>query len=331
MIVRRDALCAAALAVLMPMSTLAQADPTPQSGGVRPDVIYGDDDRLDLWQSSNQALKDLADSTAALFQGSGVSMSEDGKTANLATHSYGDSYGLCDDEPFKEQSAGAFCSGSLVGPDTMMTAGHCIRSAEACKTTKFVFGFGIAKEGGKTPDKVGSSEVYGCAELIGREEVGTGADWALVKLDRTVTNHKVLKVNRSGAPAKGTPLVVIGHPAGLPTKIAGGASVRDHKNGYFTANLDTYGGNSGSAVFNAVTGQIEGILVRGENDYVYDSEKQCRRSNVCTADGCRGEDVTAIGALVGRIPTGAGESLRAFSENGDTLQSLKGMSGEASR
>lgn len=36
-------------------------------------------------------------------------------------------------------------------------------------------------------------------------------------------------------------------PAGLPTKIAGGATMRDASpNGYYVANLDTYGGNSGS-------------------------------------------------------------------------------------
>src|SRR6185295_6557109 len=96
-------------------------------------------------------------------------------------------------------------------------------------------------------------------------------------------------------------IIVIGHPAGLPTKVAGGAAVRDEKPaGYFTANLDTYGGNSGSAVFNAVTGLVEGILVRGENDYVW--KGSCRVSNVCTNEGCRGEDVTKVSALADIIP-----------------------------
>jgi len=65
--------------------------------------------------------------------------------------------------------------------------------------------------------------------------------------------------------------------------------------GYFVANLDTYGGNSGSAVFNAKTGVIVGILVRGENDYIYQGD--CRVSNVCQATGCRGEDVTKLSAV----------------------------------
>src|SRR5205814_1482337 len=112
---------------------------------------------------------------------------------------------------------------------------------------------------------VPAAEVYGCKELLGREQVGTGADWALIRLDRAVVGHQPLKINASGSIEKGTEIVVIGHPAGLPTKVAGNAAVRDaSKEGFFVANLDTFGGNSGSAVFNAKTGQIEGILVRGE-------------------------------------------------------------------
>jgi hypothetical protein len=77
--------------------------------------------------------------------------------------------------------------------------------------------------------------------------------------------------------------------------------VRDaSKPGFFVANLDTYGGNSGSAVFNAATGLVEGILVRGEQDYVQKGD--CRVSNVCPADGCRGEDVTKIAAVADKIP-----------------------------
>ncbi len=86
---------------------------------------------------------------------------------------------------------------------------------------------------------------------------------------------------------------MIGHPTGIPTKVAGGAFVRDNSNDkFFVANLDTFGGNSGSAVVNSETGVVEGILVRGENDYV--TEGGCSVPQVCTMDGCRGEDVTRI-------------------------------------
>lgn len=258
-------------------------------------VIYGSDDRVDLWQVDDAKTRRLADSTVALFDAGDVAA--DGK---LSLQNYGERMGLCKEEPFFDQPMGAFCSGSLVAPDVIMTAGHCVRSAENCAGIKFVFGFAVAEKG-KNPVGVPAGEVYGCKELIGREQVNDGADWALVRLDRKVTGHAPLKLNMSGKIAEHAPVLVIGHPAGLPTKVAGGANVRDaSKPGFFVANLDTYGGNSGSAVFNAETGLVEGILVRGENDYVYNGG--CRVSNKCENGACRGEDVTKIANVVDKLP-----------------------------
>ena len=270
------------------------------SAQVDPKVIYGDDNRVDLYQVKDQKILKLADSTVALFEGAGISVDPATQVAKLPTESYGEGMSLCKEEPFYDQVNGAFCSGSLVAPDVIMTAGHCVKSQDACAGVKFVFGFAV-KKAGQMPLSVPAGEVYSCAKLLGREQVNSGADWALVKLDRPVKGHTPLVLNKKGEPANKAPLFVIGHPAGLPTKVAGGATVRDAApKGYFVANLDTYGGNSGSAVFNAVTGLVEGILVRGENDYVW--KGNCQVSNKCPADGCRGEDVTEVGAVLATLP-----------------------------
>ncbi|MBI5201053.1 MAG: trypsin-like peptidase domain-containing protein [Elusimicrobia bacterium] len=310
----------AILAAGLAANTYAQSNPRP----VHPNVIYGSDDRLDIWQVKNARVLALADSTVALFQGSDVtSDAQDSSKSSLGVENYGERMGLCKNEPFYEQPMGAFCSGSLVAPDIIMTAGHCVRSESACAGTKFVFGFAV-KAKGEYPTGVPTGEVYSCAKLIGREEIGTGADWALVRLDRKVTGHKPLELNRSGVLKKGTPMFVIGHPAGLPTKVAGGATVRDETpNGFFVANLDTYGGNSGSAVFNGVTGQVEGILVRGETDYVY--RGSCRVSNQCTNESCRGEDVTKISSVFPNLPEPAAK--RALQTPGETAITLLGQAG----
>jgi V8-like Glu-specific endopeptidase len=268
------------------------------SAQFRPNVIYGQDTRQDLYQVKDPTLLALADSTIALFQASDVTI-QDG-AAQLRTQNYGEAYGLCKEEPFFSQGVGAFCSGSLVAPDVIMTAGHCVPSADECAGIKFVFGFDVKKEG-VMPDSVPESQVYGCKELIGREQNGHGADWALVRLDRKVADHQPVKLNLAGTIVNGAPVMVIGHPAGLPTKLAGGAHVRDASpDGYFVANLDTYGGNSGSPVFNESTGLVEGVLVRGENDFVQKGD--CQVSNVCPVDGCRGEDVTKIANVAPKIP-----------------------------
>ena len=63
--------------------------------------------------------------------------------------------------------------------------------------------------------------------------------------------------------------------------------------------LDTYGGNSGSPVFNAATHEVEGILVRGETDFT--SNGTCNVSLVCPTSGCRGEDVTRATEFAGLL------------------------------
>lgn len=288
----------------------------PAAAQVDEQVIYGSDDRIDLYQTTNAKLLSLADSTVALMPSAWITA--EGPISRLATQAYGPSQELCKDEPFYDQITAAFCSGSLVAPDIIMTAGHCITNDSICADTQFVFGFAV-KEKDKMPLTVATSDVYGCMKLLGRERNDLGADWALIKLDRPVTGHEVLRLNLTGVIEKNTPLLVIGHPSGLPTKIAGGAEVRDaSKDGFFVANLDTYGGNSGSAVFNAQNGLVEGILVRGENDFV--PRGSCNVSYVCPADACRGEDVTRVSAVTDRLP-GAQHRSRVV-EMGPTFASL---------
>ena len=72
--------------------------------------------------------------------------------------------------------------------------------------------------------------------------------------------------------------------------------------GYFVANLDTYGGNSGSPIINAATGMLEGILVRGATDFVIDNVENCFRSNVYSNTGGRGEDVTKATVFAPHVP-----------------------------
>jgi len=268
--------------------------------------IYGSDDRQDYFQVS-EARRKLADSTVSFFKAADVA--QDGR---LTLENFGEKVQLCKNEPFREQTVGAFCSGSLVAPDLVMTAGHCVKTSLDCAGTKMVFGYAI-KEKGKNPVGVAPSEVYSCKGIVTRDQDDSGADYAIIKLDRPVPNHEPLPVNRNGGLTEGTKLFVIGHPVGLPLKVAGGASVRNIFNyaGYFNANLDTYGGNSGSAVFNEATGLIEGILVRGGTDFEVKNPlfgAKCRSSVKVSDAGGRGEDVTSVSQVLKYIPLPGQES-----------------------
>ncbi len=260
-------------------------------------LIYGDDNRLENYQAST-ALQLLAASTVALVDASDLTSSSTGQQI-LSGENFGSAYNLCASEPFREQTSGAFCSGSLVGPDTVITAGHCITDANGCAKVRFVFDFAL-NQAGVERKSFSANDVYGCKQIVARDQQSAGPDYAVIKLDRPVVGRTPLKFRKQGVVNVGDDLVVIGHPAGLPQKIAGGAKVRSVQAGFFVANLDTYGGNSGSAVFNLSNGVIEGILVRGDNDFV--SQGSCMVSNRCTDAGCRGEDVTRLDVLARLIP-----------------------------
>lgn len=261
-------------------------------------VIYGVDDRKDIFELTNQQDKDDVESVAALFRDADVTDNGDG-TSTLQTENFGTARNLCQSERFRDQPVGAFCSGFLVAPDIIATAGHCA-DANDVTTIRFVFGFRMLSKT-QAQTVINNADIYSGASLVGRKLTTSGTDWALVRLDRAVANRRVLPIRRTGKIADKQKLHVIGHPVGLPAKFAGGATVRDNQpQAFFVANLDTYGGNSGSPVFNSDTHVVEGILVRGEADFV--SSGNCNVSLVCPNTGCRGEDSTRTAEFENLVP-----------------------------
>ncbi|MBN2212199.1 MAG: trypsin-like peptidase domain-containing protein [Sedimentisphaerales bacterium] len=250
-----------------------------------PAVIYGVDNRLDEYQVTDSLILDAGDATCALM---GSSVLTDLGDSYLIDGSYTladsiqDGWGLpiCPEEPYANQPLAAYCSGSLVAPDIIMTAGHCVDSANI-DTLALVFGFVMLDA--YTPTlEIDKGDVYFGREVIAQ---GQDSDWALVRLDRPVVGHTPRQVRRGGKIGNTQTLLMIGHPCGMPRKYAGGARVRENAHDeYFEANLDAYGGNSGSAVFNATNLTIEGILVAGNPDWQQDGD--CVRSKVCPDSGC---------------------------------------------
>jgi hypothetical protein len=276
----------------------------------RQKVIYGVDNRKDYYQIDDQAeakIKQQCDSIVSLFKNDDLVFSSggEGKQVSLGTSKFGDAYGLCREELFFNQPIGAFCSGFLVADDLVATAGHCVDEDDVTGIS-FVFGYRMNSET-EAQTKISSSDVYRGKEIVGRKLTDDGTDWALVRLDRPVTGHKPFKIRREGKINDQQRVYVIGHPCGLPLKFAAGSRVRNNEQeACFVANLDTYGGNSGSGVFHAgeendpEDGMVEGILVRGETDF--DDVNGCKRSNICPDDKCRGEECTRTTEFAHLVP-----------------------------
>lgn len=279
-----------------------------------PVSIYGTDDRVDYY-AADKVMRKFAESTVAMFAEAALPRDEASGGYKLKNLNLRGKYNLQEGERFGEQPVGAYCSGVLVGEDTVLTAGHCFRPdprGGPCEKVKMVFGYAVTAAG-QMPSTFPAENVYSCKSIVAQKVDDNGADYAIVKLDRKVNGRYPLALNR-GEISRSAKLAVIGYPSGLPVKVATNGSVRSIGEGFFVADLDTFGGNSGSPVFNAQTFKIEGILVRGGVDYVYNSgetkvEDPSRpyahtpgRANVYSQEGGRGEDITMIKEVASLIP-----------------------------
>ncbi len=261
-------------------------------------IIYGTDDRNDIYEVTERRILTNAESVVALVDVSDITDNGNG-TSTLNGTNFGVARNLCQNEPYRNQPTVAFCSGFLVDLSIVATAAHCINENNL-NSVRFVFGFEMS-DANTAETTIDNDEIYQGIRILGRQIGTQGTDWALIQLNRPVLNHSYVRIRRTGKILNNAAIYVIGHPSGLPKKYAGDAAVRDNSpSRYFIANLDTYGGNSGSPVFNAASHELEGILVRGETDFVWNGN--CRVSNVCPDNGCRGEDCTRTTEFEQLIP-----------------------------
>lgn len=276
----------------------------PEADPSQSHVIYGVDDRIEYYQITDAAVRAAADATVALMDSS--YLTRRGSSWDIWTGStLRTGAGVCSSEPYANQPDPGFCSGVMIGSDLIATAGHCVSTSD-CRSTRFVFGFRL-DSAGDVRDTVSQDDVYSCSSIVARS---TGnADYAVVRVDRPIVGRSAVPIRRSGTVASNAPLILMGHPGGIPFKAAGGGTVKGNSAGsYFSANLDSYTGNSGSPVFNANTLEVEGILVRGNDDW--DWTGSCYVSNVCSStNGCPGfEDATRTTEFDQHVPalTGGG-------------------------
>eukprot|EP00002_Diphylleia_rotans_P017172 TRINITY_DN332_c0_g1_i1.p1 TRINITY_DN332_c0_g1~~TRINITY_DN332_c0_g1_i1.p1 ORF type:complete len:401 (-),score=74.31 TRINITY_DN332_c0_g1_i1:228-1430(-) len=268
-------------------------------------VVYGTDNRKEHSEQS-VALKNVGDATVVLMKSNMLSCNAN--TCSALGWSRLTAMDICSTERFSNQYIPGFCSGFLISSNQIATAGHCIRTSSDCSSVRFVFDF-IAPVGGDGTTSFPANNVYRCSSF--KSILDGDVDFAVVTLDRQVTSRTPLQL--ASTPATTTSIYVVGHPSGLPRKYADSATVRSYPTAtpssawYFTADLDTFAGNSGSAVLASSNNDVVGILVRGAPDYVQFVGETCLRVNVCpiqspVSDRCFGEDVTLSRTIQPFVP-----------------------------
>lgn len=237
--------------------------------------IYGKDDRELVTTQSTKEIQELSRSVALIV--STDLLEENFFKTTIKAQTLQETLQMCVDERFSNKSALPGCTGFLIGPDLMATAGHCFQTSEDCMMKKVIFDVDSKKQT-KKGYSVLNSNVFSCQSIVAQSFDGE-SDFTIIKLDRVPKKRPALKLNLKNKIADNARVFMIGHPFGLPLMLSKSAKVNNNTSDLtFTAGLDSFEGNSGSPVFNANTLEVEGILVNGQQDLVLDSKNECYRN-----------------------------------------------------
>jgi hypothetical protein len=234
--------------------------------------IYGKDDRKpvigcgSVGKVSQEDILKLSKSVVAFFPKSALEISPDNKFYVLKRKRLLDrkprscSFGLCLDTPFGNEPSVAFGTGFVIGPNTVITAGH-VTQSDAFNDGFVVFDFI------QDVDKIDASNVYTIKSVLPRKKGFESLEYNVVEVDREFAPiRQSLLINYSNSLKNRAPVFMLGFPSGLPMKVSSGAQALDIDLKGFLTNLDAFSGNSGSPIFND-KGQVEGILISGAIDY----------------------------------------------------------------
>lgn len=265
-------------------------------------AIYGTDEREFVDVRTSSKVKELSESIAMIVSKEVVDRNVFMTKIFANPLSDRDGVNLCRDEKFASHQSVDSCTGFLIGEDLLASAGHCFTSESDCRNKLIAFNV-LAKNEVNDGYKVLSKNIYECKEIVhhGLDNENL-LDYAVIRLKRKVVGRKILKLRSTGSIGSNDKVFMIGHPLGLPQVQSNNAIVNDLRDPhFFKATLDSFFGNSGSPVFNSKTFEVEGILVRGEEDFVQDQSLQCYRNQIYnhdTEDGLRGEVVTKISEIL---------------------------------
>lgn len=276
----------------------AYAGMIPNIEGI--DAIYGKDERSFVDKKSSPKINELSKSIALIISKDVVEKKFNHTQISAKLLRDTDGINLCLDEKFANHHTVNSCTGFLIGEDLVASAGHCFMNATDCDSKLIAFNVKTINEI-QTGYSVSNQNIYECSEIISTVFDAEGTqDYSVIRLKKKVIGLRPLKLRRTGAIKPNDQVFMIGHPMGLPLMATSKALVNDISNShFFKATLDSFEGNSGSPVFNSKTFEVEGILVRGEEDFLQDQSRQCYHYQVYDqgtkeSPTMKGEGVTRI-------------------------------------
>ena len=262
-------------------------------------LVFPPDNRFEANQVQAANYQQAIHATAGMVYEKLLRYDSVSKMFSLVGPSFEERTGACPTHPYAQQPAPILCTGFLIGPRTLVTAGHCMSQSWDCNNNFWVFDYAY-HDGKGAQLQLSYSQIYRCNRVISSEQDSDQKiDYAVIELDRDVSGRTPLRLG-NGWPQISDKVFMPGHGGGLPMKVtAEGTVIGNSHPSFFQASLDALGGNSGSPVIDLKTGLVQGLLVRGGNAPEWKVQEQvskasqssCREEYVCD-DSCSGVEIT---------------------------------------
>ena len=205
-------------------------------------------------------------------------------------------------------------TGYLIGPDAVLTCWHGWRDF-SYEPQVAIFGYAISPSN-NNPSELPAEDIVPIRLYPWirppkpQANSACEGDWVVLRLERPARHTLQGTKTRLTAPQPGRSVYTLGYPCGLPQKMANNATVLSTSHEGFRADLDTYSGNSGSPVFDALTHDLLGIIVagqKGQGDFEAVPSRQCYVSNRIDHEisGQLAVSITCFSSALGKLAQGS--------------------------